>query len=178
MIKELYKAYCKSYTLEKEKDSDFFRLIEKQYYSDEVQGLEQYEQHLEINRLQHITSVTYLTYKICNKLNLDTKSAAKGAVLHDLFYYDWRDDETGRWHKLHGYKHPKYATYNARELCPDITQKELDIITRHMWPLTIRIPNSKEGFIVSLSDKYCATMELLYSKVPSFKQKFLTEINK
>lgn len=176
MFKELYKSYCHSYILNADEDKDFFDHIQDLYYTPEIQGLEQYEQHLEINRLQHITSVTYLAYRISKKLNLDEDTATKAAILHDLFYYDWRDGETGRWHKLHGYKHPKYATLNAKELYPEITQKQLDIIRRHMWPLTIQIPNSKEGFIVSLSDKYCATMELLYSKLPSFKKKFLEEI--
>lgn len=176
MLKELYKIYCHSYKLDINKDKEFFNQIKNEYFSKEVQSLEQYEQHLEINRLQHITSVTYLTFRISKKLKLNEKAATKGAVLHDLFYYDWRDGENGGWHKLHGYKHPKYATLNAKELCPDISKKELDIITRHMWPLTLQLPNSKEGFVVSLSDKYCATMELLYSTLPSFKQKFLNDI--
>ena len=174
---KLFNTFCESYKLNEEDQKEFFSLISKQYFTYEVQSLKQYEQHLEINRLQHITSVTFLAFKISKHLGTDTAAVARAAIMHDLFYYDWRDGETGKWHRLHGYKHPKYAALNARELCPDLTKKEEDIIRRHMWPLTLRTPNSKEGFIVSLSDKYCATVELLYSKIPSFKDKVLHEIH-
>ena len=170
---KLFEAFCRSYKLDEDNDREFFSLASETYFTDEVQSLRQYEQHLEINRLQHITSVTYLSYRICKHFSLDAKSAVRGATMHDLFYYDWRDGENGKWHRLHGYKHPKYAALNAKELCPDLTKKETDIIRRHMWPLTLTLPNSKEGLVVSLSDKYCATMELLYSMVPSYKEKFL-----
>ncbi len=168
---KLLDAFCESYNLSKDDEQEFFSLISTQYFTPEVQSLSQYEQHLDINRLQHITSVTYLAYKISKHFGCDAASACRAAVMHDLFYYDWRDGETGKWHKLHGYKHPKYAALNAKELCPSLTKKEEDIIRRHMWPLTVLTPNSKEGFIVSLSDKYCATVELFYSMLPSFKAK-------
>ena len=178
MDSKLFDAFCRSYMLDKEKDKRFFDLISEQYNTPEVQSLRQYEQHLEIDRLQHITSVTYVAYKLSEHFGCDTQSVVRAAIMHDLFYYDWRDGENGKWHRLHGYKHPKYAALNAKELFPDLSKKEFDIIRRHMWPLTVFIPNSKEGFIVSLSDKYCATMELLYSMSPSYKQKFRSIIGK
>ena len=175
---DLYYDYCKAYKLTKENSSGFFDVVEEIYFSDEVQSLAQYEQHLEINRLQHITSVAYIAYEYCRKHGLNYESAAKAAVMHDLFYYDWRDAQTGRWHKLHGYKHPKYAALNAKELYPELGKTEEEIISRHMWPLTISLPKSKEGFVVSLSDKYCATRELLYSLSKKYKQKFLKDIER
>jgi uncharacterized protein len=36
---------------------------------------------------------------------------------------------------------------------------EKDIIEKHMWPLTLKLPKYKEAFIVSFVDKYCAFME-------------------
>ena len=175
-MSRLYQTYCKAYRLNRENDEGFFDTVGDLYTSDEVQSLKQYEQHLEIDRLQHITSVSFLAYKTCKKLGLDYKSAARAATMHDLFYYDWRDGESGKWHKLHGYKHPKYAALNAKELYPALSRKERDIITHHMWPLTLAMPNSPEGFVVSLSDKFCATMELLYSTNKRYKQKFLRDL--
>ena len=177
-MSELYHDYCTAYRLTPENSHGFFDVAGPLYYSDEVQSLEQYEQHLEINRLQHITSVAYIAYRVCQRRGLDAAAAARAATMHDLFYYDWRDGETGRWHKLHGYKHPHYAAMNAKELYPALTKKEEDIIRRHMWPLTLRLPNSREGFVVSLSDKYCAARELVFSLSKRYKARFERDLKR
>ena len=173
---DLYKEYCRSYNLTDENSDGYFDTVRDIYFSDEVQSLAQYEQHLDINRLQHITSVSFLAYKISRKYGLDFIKTTRAAVMHDLFYYDWRDGITGKWHRLHGYKHPRYAVMNARELYPAISRKEEEIIKCHMWPLTILPPKSAEGFVVSFCDKYCAAAEVLYSVNKSFKNKFLKDI--
>ncbi len=180
-MSKLYNEYLKTYTgLTTENSDGFFEVVGDIYNSPEVQSLAQYEQHFEIDRLQHITGVAYLSYVISKKLGLDYKSAARAAVMHDLVYYDWRNGETGGWHKNHGYKHPKYACYNAAELCDGISELEWNIILRHMWPLTVIPPKYKEGMVVTFSDKYCATREVLYSFSKRYKSKFLrdVEVNK
>ncbi|MBQ8029536.1 MAG: HD domain-containing protein [Clostridia bacterium] len=177
-MKKLYLEYCKTYNLTKDNSDGFFETVSDVYFSEEVQSLVQYEQHLDINRLQHITSVAYLSYKICKKLNLDYKAAARAATMHDLFYYDWRDGENGKWHCLHGYKHPKYAVLNAKELCKDVSSHELDIIKNHMWPLTLAFPSTIEGLVVCFADKYSATREMLYSTNKKYKNRFLSDIGK
>lgn len=166
----LFDDYVHSYCLDKEKDKDFFDTVGDLYFTDEVQGLRVYPQHSNINRLDHITSVTYMSYVITKRRGLDCKAAARGAVLHDLFYYDWHDK--AMWHRPHGYKHPRFALTNARELNKNITPKEENIILRHMFPLTVIPPKSREGFIVSLADKYCATRELLIADHERFRQSF------
>ncbi len=173
---DIYKYYCKAYKLTEENSEGFFETVKDVYFTDEVQSLRQYEQHLDIDRLQHITSVAFLTYIICKKFSLNYNEAAIAATMHDLFYYDWRDGETGRWHKLHGYKHPKYAALNAKELYPKLTSLEKDSISKHMWPLTIIPPKTKEGFIISLADKYCATREVMYSLNKKYKERFLKDV--
>lgn len=175
-MNKLYRAYLTAYHLNEQNDDGFFAAVRGIWDSPEVQSLQQYEQHLEIDRLQHITSVSFLAYEVSKRLGLDYRSAARAAVMHDLFYYDWRDGETGRWHKLHGYKHPKYAALNARELYPALSEKERDIILHHMWPLTLPLPTSREGFVVSLSDKYCAARELFYSLSKRCKARFLRDL--
>ncbi len=175
---KLYNNYCKTYGLTKENSDGFFDVVGDIYFSDEVQSLEKYEQHLDINRLQHITGVAFLTYKICKHFGLNYVSATRGATMHDLFYYDWRDGETGKWHKLHGYKHPFYAYLNAKELAPDSDSITLNCVRRHMWPLTIVPPKHREEFIVSFADKYCATRELMYSLNKKYKKRFLSDIER
>ena len=39
------------------------------------------------------------------------------------------------------------------------TDKEKDIIEKHMWPVTVAFPKSIEGFILTFVDKYCALSE-------------------
>ena len=175
-MKKLYKEYCKSYKLSEENSDGFFDAVRDVYFSDEVQSLRQYEQHLEIDRLQHVTTVAYLSYKICRRLSFDSKAASRAAVMHDLVYYDWRDGETGGWHCLHGYKHPHYACQNARELYPALTEKEEKIIRRHMWPLTVLPPDSKEGLVVTMMDKYCAAIEVIYSVNKKYREKFIKTV--
>ena len=167
-------AYIKSYCLDKDTDSEFFDLIADLLYTDEVQSLAGFVQHSTINRLDHITSVTYLSYILCKQRGLDFRAAARGAILHDLFYYDWHD---GDWsHRPHGYRHPGFALKNARELNPQITKKEENIIKRHMFPLTPLPPPSPEGLIVSLADKYCATRELLIARGGYFTVDFYDKL--
>ncbi len=173
---KIYKDYLKTYKLTKDNSDGFFELVGDLIETDEVQSLKQFEQHLDIDRLQHILGVSFLTYKISKNLGWDFRSATRGAVMHDLVYYDWRNGETGRWHKGHGYKHPKYAALNAKELCPDLNEKERNIISCHMWPFTLVPPKYKEGYIVLFSDKYCATREVLYSINKKYKEKFLNDL--
>ena len=140
------------------------------YNSPQLQKLGQFEQHFKINRLQHIRSVAYLSFLISRKLKLDYVSTARAATMHDLFYYDWREDDVS--HKLHGYRHPKTALKNAFYLCGTLNKKEVDIIKKHMWPLTVIPPKYLESLVVTSMDKYCATIEMIYSASPKYREKF------
>lgn len=175
-MSKLFHEYAKTYSLTSENSDGFFSVAGDLLNTEEVLSLKQYEQHLEIDRLQHILGVAYLSYKICKKLGWDCKSAARAGIMHDLVYYDWRDGETGGWHRLHGYKHPKLAAMNALELCPELNEIEHNAILRHMWPLTLKLPKFKEGYVIIFSDKYCATRELMYSLSPKYKEKFLSYV--
>lgn len=178
-MNKLYYEYCKSYNLTKDNASEFFSIIEDLIDTEEIQLMKQYEQHFEIDRLQHVTSVAYISYLISRKLGIDCKTATRCALMHDLVYYDWRDGTTGQWHKNHGYKHPNYACLNASELCKkELTDLEDDIIRHHMWPLTLTPPKHKEAFVVTFADKYCATREVLYSFNKKYKTKFLNDIER
>ena len=167
---KVYDNYVRSYCLDPEKDKEFFDLMRDLYFSEEVQGLKVYPQHSSINRLDHITSVTYTSYCWAKQRGLDVRATVRGAILHDLFYYDWHDK--ARWHRPHGYKHPRFALENARVLNKQITPKEENIILRHMFPLTVVPPKYKEGWVVSLCDKYCATQELLIADHARFRSRF------
>lgn len=78
-------------------------------------------------------------------------------MLHDLFLYDWRIKQPNR-KRFHGFRHPRIALNNSLEIF-FLTEKEQDIILKHMWPITIIPPKYLEGYILSSVDKYCAIKE-------------------
>lgn len=138
-------------------DKEYIDLIEDLLKEEKVQQMKNYRQHHNINCFDHCLYVSYNTYKICKKHHLDYVSAARGGLLHDLFLYDWRKREDGR-KGLHAFTHGKTAYKKALEFV-NLNEKEKDIITKHMWPVTPALPKYKETFILSYVDKYFAIAE-------------------
>lgn len=139
-----------------------FELIENKT----VQQMKNFRQHYETSCFDHCYMAAYYCYIICKKYHLDYKSATRAAMLHDLFLYDWRVRQPDR-KGLHAFTHGKAACKNACKLF-DLNDKEKDMIIKHMWPVTIKFPNSLEGFVLTFVDKYCATsesLEILKSKL-------------
>lgn len=169
-MSKLFDAYVRSYSLTHENAPEFFEIVGDIYDTPEFQSMAGYIQHANINRLQHIMSVAYLSYLNAKERGKDYVSAARAAMLHDLFYYDWHVPGDGT-HRLHGYRHPRFALNNAKKLF-DLTELEEDIILRHMWPLTIKPPKYAESLIVCLCDKYCANQESIINLIPSARKKF------
>ena len=162
-MSKLYNLFVKTYNLSERTDKEYFDCIKDYYYTEEFQSMSRFSQHGSVDRVQHISSVAYVSYRIAKKYNMDYCKTARGALLHDLFYYDWRDSDPS--HKLHGINHPKYALKNARVLSAkyniELTLMEENIIVRHMFPLTIVPPKYREAMVVSTVDKYVAVMEML-----------------
>lgn len=125
---------------------------------EEVQQLKKYEQHMNTSRFQHSINVAYYTFLICRKFNWKTKEATRAALLHDLFLYDWRENKDLGWHPS---VHPKQALLNSLRIC-DVTPLMEDCIVKHMWPMTLKAPRYKEGWVVSGMDKYCAILECVH----------------
>ena len=42
----------------------------------------------------------------------------------------------------------------------DVTEKEKNMILRHMWPMTPVPPRYKEGFTIVYADKFCGLAEV------------------
>ncbi|NBK96611.1 MAG: HD domain-containing protein [Erysipelotrichia bacterium] len=122
----------------------------------------QYLQHGRISTYDHCVSVAFYSYWLAKRMRLrcNDKSLIRGALLHDLYLYDWHiKDDT---HKWHGFHHAKKARINALRYY-QINPLEERIILSHMWPLTFRcFPNRKEAFIVCLIDKLISTCETLH----------------
>lgn len=169
-MSKMKKLYNDSFNLNTNNGKAFLEIVSDLLETEEVLSLAQYEQHLNIDRLQHVKTVAYMSYMICKKYNLDYTAAARGGLLHDLFYYDWKKTGDGS-HRLHGYRHPGFAIKNAK-LLTTLSKKEENIIKRHMWPLTIIPPRYLESYVVTICDKYSATVELIISGNRKLKKLF------
>lgn len=156
--------------------SGYFSCVKELINDETVRSMENFVQHKDISCFYHSVNVSFRSYLICKKLGLDYKSAARGGLLHDLFLYDWHkhDGENG----LHGFTHPETALKNAEKFF-EVNSMEKDIIVKHMWPLTIKLPNYKESFIVSIIDKQCAIIETLLASGQHMKHIYkIDEISK
>ncbi len=149
-----------SLTIAQPSIAEFKEIIKDIAKNPNVLALKERTQHKNSSRYYHCICVSYYTYYICKKLNLDYVSAARGAMLHDFYYYDWRDKKVEGQKKFHAFRHPRIALHNAEDIF-ELNDIEKDIILKHMWPLTIIPPSYKESYIVTLVDKYCATNEML-----------------
>lgn len=138
-------------------DKEYMSIINEILNKEKVQQMKKYRQHYNINCFYHCLFVSYNTYLICKKHNLDYISAARAGMVHDLFLYDWRKRERGR-KGLHAYTHGKTAFKEASEIL-NLNDKEKDMIIKHMWPVTLAIPKYKETFILTFVDKYFAIAE-------------------
>lgn len=138
-------------------DTAYLECVEDLLSDEMVLSMENFIQHGDVSCLDHCLQVSYLSFRISKRLKMDCRAAARGALLHDFFLYDWH--LTKREEGLHGFVHSKIALRNAKERF-ELSGMEQDIIIKHMWPLNIKPPKYRESLLVCLIDKYCATLEL------------------
>lgn len=139
-------------------DEEYLSYVGDLLEKEEVQKLKDFTQHHYTTRLDHCISVSYKSYRLAKKFNGDSCATARAGLLHDLFYYDWRDTKFDE--GTHAYVHPRLAVKNAEKLT-ELSDLERDIIIKHMWLATAALPKYKESYIVTFVDKYCACQEVI-----------------
>ncbi len=113
----------------------------------------------------HTMRVAMTSLAICyalKKLHIktDISSVVTGSLCHDLGIL-------GRNEKYHSSgecsrQHPLDSVEIASKLTGGLSDKEADIIARHMWPVgKSKPPNSLEGAIVSAADKVAAVEDFV-----------------
>lgn len=158
-MSELEEKYNNKALIEVDQDLAEFKEIVKDIAENEnVLALKEHVQHIASSRYAHCLEVSYYTFLVCKKLGLDYKSAARGAMLHDFYFYNWRNKGVEGQKKLHLIRHPRIALTNAEEYF-ELNDLEKDAILKHMWPVNPLLPKYKEGYIITFVDKYCATKE-------------------
>lgn len=144
-------------------NKEYLQIVEKIFNNRKFNKLKEEIHHHNSNRFSHSVDVSYKTYKICKKLNLDYESATKAALLHDFFFES--EFENKREQML---KHPKQALENARKIT-NLTKKEENIIESHMYPVGGKLPRSIESVIVDVVDDYVSLKEKLGGDYRSLK---------
>ncbi|MDY4761877.1 HD domain-containing protein [Streptococcus thoraltensis] len=163
-----------------EKDAEFMELVGHLIEHPRFKKLDGIVQHHHSTRMEHSINVAYTSYKIARKFGWDQKATARGGLLHDFFYYDWR---VTKFKKSHAWIHPRIAVRNAKKLT-SLSKKEEDIILKHMWGATIAFPRYKESYIVTMVDKYWAIKEATtpmrrtFVKPIRYSRKFLDSHNR
>lgn len=120
-------------------------------------------QHGNVTVNTHVMNVARYSVELSDRLHIpcNRKELIRGALLHDYFLYDWHGPHKTNPFKLHGFFHPGIALKNASEEY-ELTDREKDIIKKHMWPLTVIPPMCKEAWIVTTADKWCSLLETLH----------------
>ena len=130
-------------------------------------GMEQekgYIQHGAVSCYLHSFFVAYMSVWLAKRfrIRVHLRSLVRGALLHDYFLYDWHEKNAG--HRFHGFIHAGRALQNAKNDF-ELTRREENIISRHMFPLNIVPPMCKEAWLVCLADKICASKETIVRRI-------------
>ena len=68
---------------------EFRKEIEPYLAHADVLRLGDFLHHRHKDRLTHSLEVAWHSFRIARYLKLDTRAIVRGAILHDLFWYDW-----------------------------------------------------------------------------------------
>lgn len=141
--------------------NEFKQIVGPVALHSKIKQMKRYRHHYDTSCYSHCFRVAYCCYVVAKKLNLDYVTLTRAAMMHDFFLYDWRQGarhEVKGFFNKHAFVHGKIAYRKANKIF-GISKKERDIIENHMWPVTLKLPKYKETYVISLVDKYCATVE-------------------
>lgn len=145
-----------------EPGNEYYEIVKDILKNPEFLKRKNYVHHENASVYDHCLSVSIHAYLWAKKWKFDYKSAAIAGLLHDFYDNPWQNKD----HKLsngpkkkffeqHGFVHAGEATKNAYQYFPNLMNKKIEnSIKRHMFPLNIRPPRYKEGWIITLTDKY------------------------
>ena len=140
-------------------------------YGEEVLESEEMKQAFEQTHHQwstvgeHTLRVASTSVMICYalkkfKIKVNVPAVVVAALCHDLGMLGRKEKYSSM--KESNREHPKESVEVAKELVEDLPENTEDIIERHMWPLgDSKAPNSIEGAVVSVADKYNAVKDVI-----------------
>lgn len=132
---------------------EFYKYIEPIINHSEFQKLKGIDHH-GITRYDHCLRVAYYSFLVTKVLHLHCRETTEAALLHD-FFTDEVKNENGF---LKLCKHPGFAVKNAKKFF-SLTPLQEDIISSHMFPITLVPPKYIESWIVDFVDDISAIYE-------------------
>jgi len=147
-------------------DNAYMSLIYDIYTNEKFGKIKTIEHH-GITRFEHCVRVSYYSYKVAKFLRVDYKSVARAGLLHDFFISD--NNRTTYERFISVFTHSKICVLNSLSNF-ELSTKEVDIISSHMFPINFKIPKYIESWIVSFVDKCAAIYE--FSKKLSYRFRF------
>lgn len=155
--------WIKKYERQKELRRQIYNAGSDILQSENFMSTKGHIQHGNMTVNDHCMNVAKYSIAISDMLHIRCKrdELIRGALLHDYFLYDWHVGEYAKPYNLHGFYHPGRALRNASAEF-ELTDREKEIIKKHMWPLTIIPPKCREAWIVSMADKWCSLLETFH----------------
>ncbi|MBP3800157.1 MAG: HD domain-containing protein [Bacilli bacterium] len=159
--------------MKKLKEESFYLNKEFNYIITDIINNEEFQKlkkitHHGITRFNHSLRVSYYTFLISKRLKLNYVEATRAALLHDFFIDETSEMKTKKALK----EHPKIALENSKKYF-DISRMQEDIILKHMYPITTKMPKYKESWLVDIVDDIAS----LYEKTYSVNKEVKTAIN-
>ena len=138
----------------------FFSILKEISTNSRFHECNKFIQHGNTTVKRHCIRVAATAYYIALKtgIKVNERELIRGALLHDYFLYDWHEKLLRN--QIQGFTHPKTP---LQEALKDFTlsKREENMILHHMFPLTPCPPKYREGWILCLADKICATRETI-----------------
>lgn len=138
-------------------NKEFNSIITDIINNEEFQEMKKITHH-GITRFNHSLRVSYYTYLVTKKLNLKYEEATRAALLHDFFSDETENMKTKKALK----EHPKIALENSKKYY-ELSKMQEDIILKHMYPITTKMPKYKESWVVDIVDDVASLYERTYS---------------
>lgn len=135
-------------------DPEYEKTVASFLSHQDVRSMQGFRHH-DRTALTHSIAVSTTAYAIARRLRMDSRSVARGALLHDFFLYDRRAERT----EHHLKNHARIALQNANARF-DLNPIEKDIILCHMWPIGRPFYSYRESLLVSLVDKAVSAREV------------------
>ena len=140
------------------KDEEYLSIIDNIMKNEEFKQMSNIKHH-NTTRMNHLIKVSYGSYKVAKLLNLEYRDVARAGLLHD-FYTEEVSKCSNIKDKvlLFSTKHPDNAVENSMRNF-ELSEKEINIIKTHMFPIDYKVPKYAESWIVSIVDKVVSFTE-------------------
>lgn len=149
--------------MDEEEAKEYLQSFLDRYAKDErILRMLAFPHHPPVSAYAHSLMVVRKCVELVVRYNLavNWEDLLLAALLHDFYLYDFRKNSAFR----NCFIHPRKAMENAIELF-DVNNHVAKCIRTHMFPATpLRIPKSKEAWILTIADKIAAISDIFPRK--------------